>query len=175
MYEDFDEQENTGFVIDDDTKANWALKKIREATAEADRLKAIITAERDELDQKEQKINDKLDRETGYLKSLLYGYFETVEHKATKTQESYKLLDGSLVYKKPARKIVKPENEGLLVAYLEGAAPNMVETVKKAAWGEFKKVLTVDESGTVINAETGEVLDFIGTEETAGSFDVKVG
>ena len=162
-------------MIDDDTKANWALKKIREATAEADRLKAIITAERDELAAKEQKINEKLDRDTGYLKSLLYGYFETVEHKATKTQESYKLLDGSLVYKKPARKIVKPENEAQLVAYLEGAAPDMIETVKKAAWGEFKKVLTVDEGGTVINAETGEVLDFIGTEETAGSFDVKVG
>ena len=168
------EFENEGFVIDNDNKANWALKKIREATAEADRLKAIITAERDELAEKERKINEKLDHDTSYLKGLLYGYFETVEHKATKTQESYKLLDGSLVYKIPTRKIAKPD-EDKLVAYLKTNAPELVKTVETAAWGDFKKTLALADDGTVVNTETGEVLDFIGTEETAGSFDVKVG
>ena len=166
--------ENEGFVIDNDNKANWALKKIREATAEADRLKAIITAERDELAEKEKQINEKLDHETGYLKGLLYSYFETVEHKATKTQESYKLLDGSLVYKIPTRKITKPDDEAL-VAYLKQNAPELVKTVETPAWGEFKKALMVADDGTVVNSDTGEVLDFIGIEETAGSFDVKVG
>ena len=168
------EFENEGFVIDNDNKANWALKKIKEATAEADRLKAIITAERDELTEKEDRINEKLERDTGYLKALLYNYFETVEHKATKTQESYKLLDGSLVYKIPTRKIAKPD-EGRLIAYLKTNAPELVKTVETAAWGDFKKALAVADDGTVINVETGEVLDFIGTEETAGTFDVKVG
>ena len=44
--EDWTEEEV--FVIDNDNKANWAIKKIRESAAEADRLKAIITAEREE-------------------------------------------------------------------------------------------------------------------------------
>lgn len=161
-----------GFVIDNDTKANWALKKIREATAEADRLKAIITAEREELKTKEAEIDDRLKSETGYLKGMLLSYFGNVEHKKTKTQESYKLLDGSLVYKLPVRKIIQPD-DAELIKYLEETAPMLVTTVKKPAWGEFKKNLTLTDDG-VFDSTTGEKLDFIKTEESEASFDVKV-
>ncbi|MBR5678015.1 MAG: host-nuclease inhibitor Gam family protein [Paludibacteraceae bacterium] len=170
--EDWTEEEV--FVIDNDNKANWAIKKIRESAAEADRLKAIITAEREDLDSKEKAVNDKFEQETGYLKTLLYQYFNTVAHKATKTQETYKLLDGSLVYKKPTIKIAMPDDEKL-VAYLEQNAPMLVKTVKKAAWGEFKKNLTISDDGNVVDTTTGEVVDFIGTEESEASFDVRVG
>ena len=170
--EDFTEQE--GFEITNDNLANWACKKIKEATEEADRLKKIITAERKELDSKEKAINEKLANETGYLKGLLFTYFGKVDHKETKTQSTYKLLDGSLVFKKPARKIVKPESETELVQYLEQNAPMLVETIKKPAWGEFKKSLTMTDTGEVVDTTTGEVVDFIKTEETEASFDVKV-
>lgn len=163
-----------GFAIDNDAKANWAIKKIKEATAEADRLKAIVKAEREELDAKEQAIDDKLENDTKYLKSLLYGYFETVEHKQSKTQESYKLLDGSLVFKKPTLKIVKPEDDSALVAYLEKSAPEYVETVKKAQWGEFKKALTITDDGEVVNTATGEKVEIVKIEESEAVFDVKV-
>lgn len=163
-----------GFVIDNDNKANWAIKKIKEATAEADRLLAIVAAEREELDAKEQAIEDKLENDTKYLKSLLYGYFETVESKETKTQKSYKLLDGSLIFKKPAMKIVKPEEDTALIDYLEKNAPALVETVKKPAWGEFKKTLAVSDAGEVLDTNTGEILDFVKAEESEAVFDVKV-
>ena len=52
--------------------------------------------------------------------------------------------------------------------------PEMVETIKKPAWGEFKKNLTLTEDGDVVDMATGEKLDFVKTEETEGSFDVKV-
>ena len=171
--EDWTEQEV--FVIDNDNKANWAIKKIRESAAEADRLRAIITAEREDLDAKEKAVNDKFEQETSYLKTLLYQYFNTVAHKATKTQESYKLLDGSLVYKKPVVKIAMPDDDEKLIAYLEENAPMLVKTVKKAAWGEFKKNLIISDNGEVVDTTTGEVVDFIGTEESEALFDVKVG
>lgn len=99
-------------------------------------------------------------------------YFYTVPHKETKTQESYKLLDGSLVFKKPAVAIVKPDNDRL-VAYLESAGrEDLIETKKTAAWGEYKKTLTIADDGQVVS-EDGEILDFIEVEEKAGEFNVK--
>lgn len=161
------------FTIDSDIKCEWAIKKIKEATAEADRLKAIIVAEREELDRKETEIDEKLKHETSYLKGLLFEYFGKVVHKKTKTQESYKLLSGSLIYKLPTTKIAKPDDDEL-VKYLETNAPIYVETVKKAAWGEYKKSLSIAEDGSVVDTATGEVVDFIKTEESEGSFDIKV-
>ena len=169
------EENQEGFIIDNDVKSEWALKKIKAATEEADRLKAIIVAEREELDRKEKEINDKLTSETSYLKGLLFRYFETVPHKTSKTMESYKLLSGSLVYKLPSMKIMKPESDAELVKYLEDNAPMLVETVKKPAWGEFKKSLSLTDDGEVVDTTTGEKLSFIKTEESEGSFDVKVG
>ncbi len=165
---------NESFVIDDDKKANWALKKIKEETAEHDRLMAIITAEREELDKKAAALDTRLANNTSFLKGQLYAYFETVDRKATKTQETYKLLDGTLVYKKPSVSIAKPEDEARLIAYLEENAPEMVKTEKTAAWGDFKKGLTLTDDGMIVDQGTGEVLEFLTTQETAGKFDVKV-
>mgnify|MGYP002521596863 CR=1 FL=1 len=163
-----------GFVIDNDVKCNWAVKKIKEATAEAVRLKAIIAAEREELDAKEQAIDDKLENDTKYLKSLLYGYFQTVEHKQSKTQESYKVLDGTLVFKKPALKIVKPEEDTAVLIYCETNAPEYVETKKSVKWGDFKKNLVITDDGLVVDKNTGEQLTFIQAEESEAAFDVRL-
>ncbi len=164
------------FQITDDKSAEWAIKKIKAAEAEYIRLMELIQAEREELNKKAEELSNHLESETGYLKSLLFKYFETVEKKETKTQQSYKLLSGSLVFKKPQIKIVKPEDEigsQALLEYLEVNQPELIETIKKPAWGEFKKNLTITEDG-VVDMATGEKLEFVQTEETAGSFDVKV-
>ena len=176
QFDSYEEKiEKDKFIVDNDGAANWCLKKIREEIAEADRLKAIIIEERASLAEKEKAINEQLDHKIGYLKGLLFTYFGTVDHKKTKTQESYKLLDGSLVFKKPSVKIVRPENEDQLIEYLEQGQADMVDTVKKAKWGEFKKNLTISDDGEVVDMATGEKLDFVKTEEDPGSFDVKVG
>lgn len=161
-----------GFVVDDDKKAEYCLKKIKAAQAERDRLIALVNAEWDELDQKAKQIEQKYESETGYLKALLYRYFETVEKKETKTQQSYKLLSGSLVFKKPSVSIIKPDNDRL-VAYLESAGrEDLIQTTKTAAWGEWKKTLTLTDDGEVLS-EDGEILDFVTIEEKAGEFNVK--
>ena len=52
--EDYFEKETPeGFTISDDKTAEWALKKIKAAQAEHDRLMDLVTAERDELNEKE--------------------------------------------------------------------------------------------------------------------------
>lgn len=164
---------NEGFVVDNDIKANWCVKKIKDAKFEADRLKAIIAAEREQLDAKEKAIDEKLKSETSYFEGQLFGYFQTVDHKSTKTQEKYELLDGTLVKKLAVKKIAKPDEEEL-TKYLENNNPLLVEIIKKPAWGEFKKSLIMTNDGGVVDTITGERLDFIKTEESEESFEVKV-
>ena len=57
------------------------------------------------------------ERKTSFLKSCLAQYFETVPHKETKTQATYKLLSGQLVFKKPKQKLVKSDDD--LIAYFK--------------------------------------------------------
>ena len=168
------EYEDQGFVINNDDRASWALKVIKQEQEETERFLRTADKQIEELTKKKEALKTDLDRRTGYLKGLLYKYFATVPHKETKTQETYKLLDGTLTFKKPARKIMKPEDDTALIGYLEQNQPEMVETVKKAAWGEFKKNLTITDDGGVVDMATGEVLDFIQAEEEPGRFDVKL-
>ena len=176
MFDDYNIDENEApesFRIDDDKTAEWAIKKIRAEQEEHDRLQALIDLEREDLDKKQQEIDARLDRKTGFLKGLLFDFFEGVEKKETKTQQSYKLLSGSLVYKKPSISIARPDNDQL-VAYLENAGrKDLIEVKKSAAWGEFKKTLVITSDGQVVS-EDGEIMDFITVEEKAGEFNVKI-
>lgn len=168
------ETEQEGFKIDNDFRASWALKIIKEEDAEAARLQLMADQQIEELVNKKMEIKERFERRTGYLKKLLYDYFVTAPLKETKTQLSYKLLDGTLTWKKPCMKIMRPEDDTALIGYLEQNQPEMVETVKKVAWGELKKNLTITDDGGVVDMATGEKLDFIQTEEEPGKFDVKV-
>lgn len=160
------------FQITDDKTAEWAIKKIKAAEDEYVRLMELVQAERKELDRKAEELSKHLESETGYLKGLLFKYFETVEKKETKTQQSYKLLSGSLVLRKSSVKIVKPD-ETKLVEFMENNGyENLVETKKSAKWSDFKKEIEIKD-GQVILDDTGEVLDWIVTEEDPGRFEVK--
>jgi hypothetical protein len=162
-----------GFRVTDDKSAEWCIKKIKAAEAEYTRLMELIQAEREELNKKAEELSDHLQSETGYFKSLLYKYFEGVEKKETKTQQSYKLLSGSLVFKKPSTKIVKPD-DSKLVEYMENNGYGKLVQIKKSpAWAEFKKEIMIGEDGQVILDDTGEVLDWITVEEEPGRFEVK--
>lgn len=166
------EWEDQGFVINNDSRATWALKVIKYETEETERLLKIADQQIEQLRKKKEEIVGSLERRTGYLKSLLYNYFKTVPTKETKTQQSYKLLDGSLVFKKPSVKIVRPEDDAALLSYLEQGQQELIEVIRKPAWGEFKKNLQITEDG-VVDVATGEKLDFVKTEEDPGKFDIK--
>lgn len=170
-----EEEEKEEFKITSDNLANWAVKKIKEEQAEHDRLVGIAKAEIEEITKQIEKLDQSLESKTGFLKSKLFEYFVKVEHKQTKTQESYKLLDGSLVWKKPVTKIVKGNDEAwdtALLSYLEESQPELVEIIKKPLWNEFKKNLAIND-GQVVDMATGEVLDFIKAAEDPGKFDIK--
>lgn len=162
---------NETFKIENDKTADWAISQIKEAEAERDRLVALAEDQIVDLTDRIQELNDKCERDTAYLKSCLYEYFEKVEHKVTKTQESYKLLSGTLVFKKPSVKITH-DDEKLLEFLKKSDRSKFIKIKESIDWAEFKKTLVVSDND-VIDSEIGEVIDGCSVEEVTASFDVK--
>lgn len=160
--------EEQNFTIENDKSADWAIKTIAEAEAERDRLIDLANEQINELKERIEELKERCDRDTAYLKSCLYEYFVKVPHKTTKTQETYKLLSGSLVFKKPSQKINHDDEK--LIKDLDGT--EFVETKKSLKWGEYRKTLTIS-YGEVISSETGEVIEACSVEDVPGSFDIK--
>jgi TolA-binding protein len=156
------------FTITNDKSADWALSQIHEAQIERDRLVTLAEEQIKDLEDKINEIKTKYETDTAYLKSLLAQYFQTVPHKETKTQETYKLISGSLVFKKPSQKI--NHDDDALIAALDGS--EYVETKKTFKWGEYKKNLQIVDDKVII-AETGEIVEACSVEDVAASFDVK--
>jgi len=164
--------ETTGFVIDNDSKADWAIEKIKEAQAERDRLLALIDEKMHELTDKVASINAKYEQDTSYLTFMLSEYAKTVSLKETKTQKSYKLISGSIVIKKATNKMVP--NDDKLTAWLkDNGHKEFIKTTEKPMWGELKASLTVGSNGNIYMAETGEEVDGIVLETTPEQLTIK--
>lgn len=163
---------NEGFKIDNDNAADWAIKKIREEEEERDRLIAIAAAQIEALNSRIEDLNKYCESKTGYLRSLLIEYFNTVPHKETKTQETYKLLSGSLVFKKPSVKIVH-DDERLLEYLKANAGIEFIKVKESIDWASFKSELVITDDGKVVDTGLGIVVDGCTVEEVPASFSVK--
>ena len=167
------EKDNAGFEIVSDLQAEWAIKKIKKATEEHERLVNLATEEINEITARTLELDRKFESDTAFLKSKLYEYFQKVEHKETKTQETYKLLAGSLVFKKPSQKM-NPVKDKLLDYVKANNMPEFVKVKEEVDWAKYKKECEIA-NGKVINIQNGDFLpeDIITVEDTPGEFNIK--
>ncbi len=166
---------NEGFKITDDKCADWALRTIRDEESERDRIIEIAKDQIAELEAQIQDITNKCENKTAFLKNCLAMYMTTVPHKETKTQETYQLLTGKLIFKKPSVKII--HNDEKLLQYLkDNDGAEFIKTKESVDWAEFKKNLTISENNEVIDTGLGTVIDadVCGIEEVPASFDIKI-
>lgn len=153
-----------------DQDAEEAVRLLLSARKEKDRLLSLVDAERARLDMQETQITEKYDGEIAYYSELLSEYFKTVDTRETKTQRSYQLLSGRLIYKK--LKTVPERDEKILLPWAKENAPEFVQVSESVRWGDIKPLLTVDGDRVVYTA-TGEVVEGLGVVETGGEFEVK--
>ena len=162
------------FIIKDDKTADWALAQIAEAEQERDRLIDLANAKILELNQDIEKFTKRCEDSTGYLKSLLYDYFRTVKPKNSKTQASYKLISGTLIFKKPSVKII--HNDDKLLEYLKNnEGTDFIKVKESVDWAGFKAVLTINENEEIIDTGLGTIIpkDVCDLEEVPGEFKIK--
>ena len=145
-----DAAETETFQVDDDQKADWALRKIAEADAELDRLQAWYSQQ---LETARQRHDDRVN----LFQGLLARYFATVPAKDTKTMRKYALPSGELVLTKE-KSDFKATDPALLLGWCQENAPTLVAVELKPAWAEIKKRLQVIDAG-IVDTETGALVD----------------
>lgn len=151
------------FVIDTDSKAEWAMGKIAEARRERERWVTWYNS-------KIEEINTQTDFETANLERLLEEYFATVPHKVTKTQESYKLPSGKLI-----RKTQNPEfrrDDSAVIAWARENAPEYIKTVEQLDWASLKGATGIFDGHIV--TDDGEIVPGVEVIEREPRFVVEV-
>jgi len=170
--EDKENEKEQKFVIDNDVKAEWAIRKILEERAETQRYIDVCDAMIAGYEEKKRRAIEKLENRTVYLKSLLNQYFQSVPRRKTKTREIYTLPSGNLVLKYPPVEFVRDDEK--LISFLEANGyENFIEIKKIPKWGEFKKSLKIL-SGTVptIVTEEGLIVEGVEAIRKSPEFDV---
>ena len=167
------EEQQEGFKIDSDSKAEWAVKRIKEAEREQNRLLALVDEERAELDVREKEILDNYAKKTDGLKALLEEYlraqYAKEEARETNTQITYQLLSGKLVYKKSGLEL--KQNADVLVNWCKEHLPDAIKVTYTPKWAEIKKNVKVVD-GVPVYAPTGEVVDGVEEAYVASKFNV---
>lgn len=143
------------FCITSDRQAEWALGKITEAKAEAEKWDAFYESKKEAARKECQNTID-------YMTDLLYQYFSTQERRITKTGiEKYSLPSADLICR-PGR-IDYLRDEEKLLAWCEKNLPEAVQVTRKAGWAKVKAHMLA----------TGEIPDSVKPYETSPTFTIK--
>ena len=157
------EEPEARFVVDDDSKAEWCLEKIREANRDKETWKAHFEGQY-------AKIAAECDETIQKMEMLLEEYFRNVPHRKTATQESYPLKGGKLVFKKQQPEFDR--NDEKLIPWLEKNKPEFVKVKKQADWDGLKKVCAV--IGNDVVDDEGEIVPGVTAKERPNIFKVEV-
>ena len=135
------EGERAPFRITDDRCADWAIRKIADERSEYDRLKALADEQIAAINEKVAAARKRMENGTSYLTSCLADFFATVPHKETKTTEKYRLLSGTLTFKKGTTKTKL--DEAKLVPWLKANGySELVKVEESTRWADLKKLLS---------------------------------
>lgn len=158
--------------ITDDGCADWACRKIAEEKAELDRIRELADAQIQKIEEKVAAAERRFQNGTRFLTGKLAEYFETVPHKTTKTKASYRLLSGTLT-RKFGSTTMKQDDEKLVQFLKDSGQLEFIKTEEKPRWGDFKKRLEII-GGSVVDKETGEIVEAVQIIEKPDTFTVDV-
>lgn len=153
------EQEQEGFRVTDDQGAKWCVDQIHEADREYEEIcewyQAMI-----------KKAQAKRDAKVERMRMYLRDYAEQVPMKETKTQRSYPIPGGKLVWKK-AHQVYKHDDKLILEELKAHGRDDMIkrQVTEKVDWLNLKKEIM----------ETGEIIDGVTIEEVPDEFMVVLG
>lgn len=163
-------EEYAGFVVDDDQKADWCLKKIREAQAEKEKWADFYMT-------RMKQVFDRCDRTISFMEDKLKPYFATVPKKETKTQMSYQLPGGKLVLKRQAPEFER--DDSALIPWLrKNYEGDWVKTKESVDWAALKKAFAEDDcigmQGSHFITLDGEIIPGITVTERPDKFVVEI-
>jgi phage host-nuclease inhibitor protein Gam len=145
-------QQTQRFIVDDETKAEWALRKLARAEAELERDRAIALAEIEKVSAWLDARRNVTQRQIDFFRSLLRE-FHTNELASDPKRKTISLPSGTLRARKAAEKWVV-DNEVAFIDWAKVNLPEAVRTREEAAKTEIKKLLQISE--VAITTEDGQ-------------------
>ena len=144
-----------------------------EAKWQFEQRKRIIN-DRDELiayyEDQIAKVKADADYKIGFIDRALFAFFQTVEHKKTKTQESWSIPAGKLVLKKQAPEY-KRDDKTVIEWLKNNNASQFVKVEEKLDWAGLKSETTVV-GNTIVNQD-GEIIPGVEVIEREPKFSVE--
>ena len=151
--------------ITDDQTADWAVRKIKEADDELERMSSWFKAQIEAA-------KDRHDQTVGYFAGKLAQYMGKVPVRETKTTVKYALASGELVITKEKTDFKATDTEALL-GWCQVNDPTLVKVVLEPAWADVKKRLQATDAG-IVDTETGAIVDGVELVTKPEEFKVKV-
>lgn len=121
-----------------------------------------------------KQLRERCEQRTQEKRDALQRYFDTVDHRHTKTTEKYDLLSGTLTRKKAAMAPAVEDPEKLIDWLERNAYGYLIQTTKKPKWIELKKLIGYDDAdGNITITETGEVVEGVKVEVKPETFKIE--
>ncbi len=137
--------------------------EIRMLDQEEAELNALLEVRVEEIKQSFANKAEKIGSRRNQLVSEIRTLFDQVPSKETKTQAKVTLLSGDVVVKKATVKLDYDKKVLLENAETTGLTEYIkVKEVKDFDWTSLKSKLEIQEDGSIINTETGEILEIEG-------------
>ena len=171
----YSEEQKQRFTIDDDSLADWAIRKIQFAQAEHERITTLLKIQIEYLKEQIKSEDRRLERNTSFLRVSLQDYYESKPEEQlshSKTQSKYRLVSGNLVYKHDKLSMT-PVDEQLLDYMKNNKLGRFINVVEGIKWGEYKKQLEIV-GDSVIDIVTGDIVQGVAIETKQGRFEVKL-
>lgn len=157
--------ENGAFVVDNDEKANWAIRKVRDVKLEEKRQIENLEREILRYQMELERVKKSADNDCKYFEGLLAAYADKLKEagklKFLKSGNAkYTLPDGKIKYVAASEKW-QHDDDKLLESLKAAQLGQLVRVKEVPAWNEIKARLCGNEDGTAyieaVNSETGEI------------------
>ena len=170
-------KEDNGFTVDDDEKASWCLKTIRELKDKqsdherlAEKLISELKEEIQEIEQWRDQENEKLQNNIDFLESKLESYMLSLR------EDEPDLKTKNLPYGKLKFRAQRPKwkyDEDKLLEFLVNNKPDMVRVKRKPDKRTLKKKAEVSGNKAILT-DTGELIEGVTVVERPEKFKVSV-
>lgn len=171
VFLDEQEQVNESFVVNDDLKANWVLRKISSYERSIKENNAIADAENDKIEQWLQSVNGNASASIDYFQGLLAEY-ALKKREEDPSFKSIKLPNGNFGFRKRQPKW-NYDDEKVLKALKRNDMTDLINLKESPKKVDIKKAFEIA-GNKVVNPNTGEVIEGITIEDQEDNFNVKV-
>ena len=171
------QNESEGFVVDNDKKATWCLRKIKHMTEKQSENEKLAKEQIAEIEEEIKEVrrwleeeNSRLDNNIGFMETKLENYAHRLREDDPDLK-THKLPFGSLKFR--AQRPKWKYDDDKLLNFAEDAMADVIKIKKKVDKRKLKKRLEVVDGKAIIK-DTGEIVEGIKVTDRPEKFKVDI-